>query len=281
MKPAYEKLSAMARPVYETVPARKSAARNMSVTRQESPSVAGPTARVAAIRLSGVSKSFGRTRVLRDLDLEVAWGDVLAIVGPNGSGKSTLLRLLATLTRPDEGTVSVAGLDLSRGGREARRLMGVVTHEPLLYEDLTVHENLAFHIRMFGLDRARERIDSAAERMGVSDRLHQRIGTLSHGLRKRVSIARALLHDPRILLMDEPESGLDQVALRMLESVIADRSDPYRTVVMTTHNLDRAIETASSMAVLARGEIAYRGSLDSVAAESIRDTYVRYTDGAL
>ena len=125
----------------------------MSITRQESLSVAGPTARAAAIRLSGVSKSFGRTRVLHDLDLEVEWGDVLAIVGPNGSGKSTLLRLLATLTRPDGGTISVAGLDLSRVGQEARRLMGVVTHEPLLYEDLTAYENLAFHARMFRLDR--------------------------------------------------------------------------------------------------------------------------------
>ena len=253
----------------------------MSITRQESLSVAGPTAQAAAIRLRGVSKSFGRTRVLHDLDLEVEWGDVLAIVGPNGCEKSTLLRLLATLTRPDGGTVSVAGLDLSRGGQEARRLMGVVTHEPLLYEDLTAYENLAFHARMFRLDRAAQRIESAAERMGVSDRLHQRVSTLSHGLRKRVSIARALLHEPRILLMDEPESGLDQAALRMLESVIADRTDPYRTVVMTTHNLDRAMESAGSVAVLAQGKIAYRGSLDSVAAESIRDTYVKYTDGAL
>ena len=177
--------------------------------------------------------------------------------------------------------MSVAGLDLSRGGQEARRLMGVVTHEPLLYEDLTAYENLAYHARMFRLDRAAQRIESAAERMGVSDRLHQRVSTLSHGLRKRVSIARALLHEPRILLMDEPESGLDQVALRLLESVIADRSDPYRTVVMTTHNLDRAMESAGSVAVLAQGKIAYRGSMDSVAAESIRDTYVKYTDGAL
>jgi heme exporter protein A len=159
--------------------------------------------------------------------------------------------------------------------------MGVVTHEPLLYEDLTAHENLAFHARMFGLDRARERIESAAETMGVSDRLHHRVSTLSHGLRKRVSIARALLHEPRILLMDEPESGLDQVALGMLGAVIADRTDPYRTVVMTTHNLDRAMESSGSMAVLAQGKIAYRGSLDSAAAESIRDTYVRYVDGPL
>ena len=224
-----------------------------------------------------MSKSFGRTQVLRGIDLDVEWGDVLAVVGPNGSGKSTLLRLISTLTRPDDGTLSVAGLDLSRGGREARRLMGVVTHEPLLYEDLTAYENLDFHARMFGLDRARERVRSAAETMGVSDRLHHRVGTLSHGLRKRVSIARALLHQPRILLMDEPESGLDQAALGMLDSLIADRTDPYRTVVMTTHNLDRAVETAGSMAVLASGRFAYCGRLDSTGAEAAREAYARHS----
>ena len=249
----------------------------MSGARQRDDGATGSTGRSAAIRLRGVSKSFGRTQVLRGVDLDVEWGNVLAVVGANGSGKSTLLRLISTLTRPDDGTLSVAGLDLSRGGREARRLMGVVTHEPLLYEDLTAYENLDFHARMFGLDRAGERVRSAAETMGVSDRLHHRVGTLSHGLRKRVSIARALLHQPRILLMDEPETGLDQAALGMLDSLIADRTDPYRTVVMTTHNLDRAVETADSMAVLANGGFAYCGRLDSNGAEAAREAYVRHS----
>ena len=253
----------------------------MIVNNQENVILSRPTGRPTAIRLKGVSKSFGRTRVLHNLDLEVAWGDVLAIVGPNGSGKSTLLRLLATLTLPDTGTLNIGGLDLSHGGQEARRLIGVVTHDSLLYENLTAYENLAFHARMFGLDQIRERIESATSTMGMSDRLHQRVTTLSHGLRKRLSIIRALLHEPRILLMDEPESGLDQEALRMLDLVISDRTDPYRTVVMTTHNLGRAMERAVSMAILSHGRVAYHGPLESVSTQSVHDTYTNYTDGRL
>ena len=235
----------------------------------------------AAIQVQRVDKSFGRTRVLRDLDLEVGWGEVLTIVGPNGSGKTTLIKMLATLTRPDSGTVRVAGADVSRGGQAARRLIGVVTHDPLLYDDMTPLENLKFHARMFGLDRIRERIEAVAERMGVADRLHQRVRTLSHGLRKRVSIARALLHDPRILLMDEPESGLDQVALGMLESVVSDRTDPYRTVVMTTHNLERAMSLADRMAILAHGTITFPESLDPKETAAVRDAYLRATGASI
>ena len=234
-----------------------------------------------AIEIRGLGKSFGRTRVVRDLDLAVRWGEVLTILGPNGSGKTTLVKVLATLTKPDAGTVRVAGLDVTRAGQVVRRNIGVVTHDTLLYDDLTVHENLKFFARMFGLDRAEERITEVAERMGVSARLHQRAGTLSHGMRKRVTIARALLHDPHILLMDEPESGLDQEALAMLENILSDRADPFRTVLMTTHNLERGLALGNRMAILARGRIAYQESLDSVGTAAVRDAYFRYTGAQL
>ncbi len=215
--------------------------------------------------------------MLRDLDLEVRWGEVLTVLGPNGSGKTTLVKILATLTKPDAGAVGVAGADLLRSGRAVRRITGVVTHETLLYDDLTAYENLKFHARMFGLDRVDERIAEAAAKLGVSAGLHQRVGTLSHGMKKRFSIARALLHEPLILLMDEPESGLDQEALALLEAVVTDRSVAHRTVLITTHNLERGLALGDRMAILARGRIAYQESVDSVGVETLRDAYFRYT----
>ena len=178
--------------------------------------------RPPAIRAEGLSKAYGRTPVLRGLSLEAGWGETLSVVGPNGAGKTTLIRVLAGLTRPDEGSVEIAGLPLDRMGRLARRVVGTVTHEPLLYDGLTVRENLRFTGRMFSLDRLDPRVELAADRMGVRPRLDERVGTLSHGLRKRVSIARALLHEPSILLMDEPETGLDRHALGLLESVVGE-----------------------------------------------------------
>ncbi len=190
----------------------------------------------AAIRVEGLCKAFGRTPVLRSLSLEVRWGEVLSVSGPNGAGKTTLIRVLAGLTRPDAGSIEVDGLPLSRMGSMARRLIGAVTHEPLLYDGLTVRENLRFTGRMFSLDRLDARVEAAADRLGVRPRLGDRVETLSHGLRKRVSIARALLHEPSILLMDEPETGLDRHALSLLESVVSGVAGSGGAVVMTTHN---------------------------------------------
>ena len=230
-----------------------------------------------AIEIKGLTKAFGRTPVLRSLDLEVPWGQVLSVLGPNGCGKTTLIKVLATLTKRDAGTVRVAGADVARAGERVRRIIGVVTHDPLLYDDLTGYENLLFFARMFGLDRIEERIAAVAERMGVPARLHQRAGTMSNGTKKRFSIARALLHDPLVLLLDEPESGLDQEALGMLQEVVSNSAVPVRTVLMTTHNLERGLALGHRMAILAQGKIAYQESLDSADAAALRDAYFHYT----
>lgn len=227
-----------------------------------------------AIDVRGLSKSYGRAQVLRDLDLQVPWGRTLTVLGPNGSGKTTLIKTLATLAKPDAGEVRMAGLSIRREAVRARRAIGVVTHEPLLYDGLTGAENLRFFARMFALDRIEARIRTVAEQMGVSDRLDARVGTLSHGMRRRFSIARALLHSPSVLIMDEPESGLDQQALSLLESLIADRTNPSRTILMTTHNFERGIALADHVAILSRGNIAYDGAPDAAAT---RKAYLRLT----
>ncbi len=208
-----------------------------------------------AVEATGVAKSFGRNEVLRGLDLTIDWGEAVAVLGPNGSGKSTLIRLLAGLSKPDSGDIRVAGLDPARFGERVRRTVGVMTHEPLLYDDLTGWENLEFAGRMFRLDRVEERIEAVAKQLGVHSRLHQRVGSLSHGLRKRFSLAKTLLHEPRVLLMDEPESGLDGRALAVLEDLLNGHAALGGAALFTTHDLDWASERADRIAIVGAGRV--------------------------
>ena len=233
-----------------------------------------------ALEVRGLRKAYARAQVLRGLDLEVPRGRVLTVLGPNGSGKTTLVRILAGLARPDEGRVTVAGFDLAREPERARRRVGVVTHDALLYDGLTGRENLAFFGRMFGLDRIDERIAEVSELLGIADRLGQRAGAMSHGFRKRFSIARALLHAPAVLVLDEPESGLDQEALRLLDAALAASSDPPRSVLVTTHDLERGLAVGDSIVILSRGEVVYsRSDTSPDAVDAVREAYFRHTGG--
>jgi heme exporter protein A len=235
-----------------------------------------------AILARDVRKSFGRVAALRGIDLEVPWGQFLTILGANGSGKTTLLRTLSTLARPTSGEIRIAGIDPLRNAPAVRRLIGVVTHQPLLYDDLTVQENLAFYARMYGLERPQDKIVECLAALGMERRLDAKARTLSHGMQKRVSIARALLHDPVILLMDEPESGLDSEAVEMLEHTLRPPSlDSLRTVVMTTHNLERGLALGDQVAILADGRIAYLERCDRVTVADVRATYAAVTGATL
>ena len=155
-------------------------------------------------------------------------------------------------------------------------MIGVVGHDPLLYDDLTARENLRFVCRMFALDCVDERVHSVSDRMGMALDLDRKIGAMSHGMKKRFSIARALLHDPHVLLLDEPETGLDQEALSLLDSVVASRSDSARTVIMTTHNLERAVALGDRMAILANGRVAYDEPVDAADPDASRRAYVQH-----
>lgn len=215
--------------------------------------------------------------MLRGLDLTVSWGEVLSIFGPNGCGKTTLIKLLATLARPGAGQVRIAGWAVSQDGPALRRAIGVVTHQTFLYDDLTAFENLLFTCRMFGLAGAPQRILAVAGRMGVEGYLGSRIRTLSHGTQKRISIARALLHEPLLLLLDEPESGLDQEALGLLDQVLAQHRAQGGAAILTTHNVERGLALGSRVAILWNGRIAYLEERAALDAAAFRQTYARLT----
>ena len=210
-----------------------------------------------AIVAEGLEKSYRDWPVLWNLDLTVPWGESLALFGANGAGKTTLLRILAASVRPDAGAVRIGGRDLLRQTGAARRRIGVVGHRSFLYEDLTPRENLLYYARLYGLPDREERAATALDRMGLAARANHRVRALSNGMQKRAAIARAILHQPDVLLLDEPEAGLDQDSRRILGDLLAEWTAEGRAAVFTTHDVDLGLAWGHRAAVLAGGRATF------------------------
>jgi len=230
-----------------------------------------------AIEVKGVTRGFGKHLVLRGIDLQVGTGEFLTVFGSNGAGKTTLIKVLATLLRPATGSVRVAGLDMRGNSIGIRRKIGVVSHHTFLYDELSAYENLKFYGRMYDVPDLEERINYLIARVGLSSRLHDRAGALSRGMQQRVSIARAMIHDPPIMLLDEPETGLDQDARSILKETLGSFHAEGRTMVMTTHNLEYGLEMGDHVAILAGGKIAYEESRQALNLATLREAYYQYT----
>ena len=218
------------------------------------------SAAAEAVQTRSLEKSFGEWPVLWDLDLSVPWGETLVLFGANGAGKTTLLRILATHMRADYGSVAVAGYNLRTRPEKARRRIGVVGHRSLLYDDLTCRENLVYYGRLFGLKDHGKRADDVLEKVRLSSRADHRVRTLSNGMQKRAAIARAILHEPDVLLLDEPEAGLDRESVSILGAILAEWTDTGRSVVMTTHDLDLGLDWAHRAGVLRGGKVNFPDS---------------------
>jgi heme exporter protein A len=236
------------------------------------------TPEVCAIEARGLEKSFGEHRALAGVDLKVAGGECLVIFGPNGAGKTTLLKVLSTLMKPSSGIVLLEGVDARAEPVLVRRRLSLVSHETFLYDNLTLYENLKFYGKMYDVPELERRIGEVTAMVRLESRLHDRVGTLSRGLQQRASFARAVLHQPSILFLDEPDIGLDPRAGAIVDEVIGSTGPDRPTVVMTTHNLERGMELAGSIVILHRGRVVYQASGDEMKRENIRPIYDRYTE---
>jgi len=227
------------------------------------------------IKTEGLTKNFSDRLALDSIELDIRPGQVLAILGRNGAGKTTLLKLLATIMKPSSGKISAAGTEVKGNTAGIRRLVGISTHETFLYSDLTAYENLSFYCQMYDVAEAKERIYEVMAKVGMTPRLHERVGVLSHGMQRRISLARSLLHRPKILLLDEPTSGLDPQTIALVWQAMIAESGIKRAVVFTTTDPEAALEFGERIVILDEGRIIYDEEKLGLDPERLKQIYER------
>lgn len=227
-----------------------------------------------AVQLRGLGKRFDERWVLRDVSLDIPPGAYLALLGPNGAGKSTLLHTLAMLNPATKGKLSLFGQSAMRPSPALRAKIGMIGHQPMLYRDLTAIENLVFFGKLYGVSKPAERATQLLERVGLADRATSAAKTFSRGMTQRLSIARALMHAPELLLADEPFSGLDVPSVAAVSSLLDELHAGGKTLILTNHDVRQSVELAQRVVVLRRGGIvsdrnALHADIDEVTREVI------------
>lgn len=229
------------------------------------------------IHFQGVTRKYGNRVAVSNLELQVAAGEVVTLLGHNGAGKSTTLKMLVGLLRPSEGAITVNGFDVVEHKREVSRMIGYVPDQPFLYDKLSGREFLQFVGEMFGLtiSEVEEAIQRESQRFELSEFLDQLTESYSHGMRQRTVFAAALIHQPEILIVDEPMVGLDPLSIRLVKDLIRDYADRGKTVLMSTHTLSVAEEIANRVSVMRSGELVFDGTVSSLRSQ------LPSTDGSL
>ena len=227
------------------------------------------------LEAKGLVRRFSRLRAVDGITFDLQAGELLTIFGPNGAGKTTLLNILAGVMYPDEGQVLLDGNVVVGSERQWRKEVGLVTHQTMLYDRLTAVENLSFYSKLFSLEDSERRIRDALEGLKIKEVADQPVGSLSRGFQQRIALARALLHDPKILLLDEPYIGLDLYASRLLRDLISQLKDGERTVVLVTHNFGQGLELADRIAIQVSGQFIFTGSSDGVELTEFEEFYCR------
>jgi heme exporter protein A len=216
---------------------------------------------VALITAVNLGKAFGFRPVLRGINLNIQRGMTVALLGPNGSGKTTLLRILSALSKPSTGELSIGGWKLPKEAAAVRAQLGVVAHLPLLYDDLSAEENLRFFARLYGMPEPAPRIAAMLDRVGLGKRGRDVVRTFSRGMQQRLALARAMLHDPAILLLDEPYTGLDVNGSLMLDALLAEWKAAGKTIIASLHEPSRAVALCDQAIVLKQGRVVYAGEM--------------------
>ena len=226
------------------------------------------------IQAEGLKKSFGNFDALRGVDLHIKRGEFMTLFGPNGAGKTTLIKLLATLTSPTSGTLSVYGYDVRKDVNNIRSVIGVISHDPYLYDNLSAFENIKFFGTLYGLDDVDNRARSVIKQVGLEKRMNDLVRTFSRGMKQRLTVARAIVHEPKILLLDEPYTGLDQHGAQIFGEMLSDLKSQRRTILMTTHNIDEGLDLSDRIGILAKGKIVLDCSKTEIERSGFKDLYI-------
>ena len=219
--------------------------------------------REVIISIKKISKIFGNNVVLRNINLEIKKGEFLTIFGPNGAGKTTLIKIMSTLVNPTTGKVVIDGIDIKENPIEIRKRIGMISHEAYLYPDLTAVENLRFFGRMYGVEDLERRTDDLLKQVGLTHRKNDRVRTFSRGMKQRLSIARALIHNPSILFLDEPYTGLDQHATGMFDRILSINAK-NKTRVLISHNIEQGVSMCDKAVILNHGKIVHEFNKDEI-----------------
>lgn len=225
-----------------------------------------------------LSRTFGVVRAVDGISFSLALGELLTVLGPNGAGKSTLLGMLGGSLRPDSGEILFRGEPRDPAETAWRREIGVLSHRTFLYGPLTARENLSFYGRLYGLDGLEGRVESALADVGLSPHAHRQVRGFSRGMRQRLALARTLLHDPSLVLLDEPFTGLDIHASALLRDVLVRLRDGDRTVVLVTHNLAEGLALADRVAIQAYGRFVFLGARDEFPAQGEERFYREHVE---
>lgn len=232
------------------------------------------------ILTENLTKVYGRRQAVSNVDLKVQNSEFLTIFGPNGAGKSTLIKTLSTIINPSSGKIKICGVDLEDDPIFVRQKIGIISHDPLLYRDLTAQENLRFYAKLYRVGHPEERIVELLEKVELEHRKYDVVRTFSRGMLQRLSVARALLHQPEILFLDEPHTGLDPHATEILDALLEDlKEEGDHTFIMTTHHLEKGLALASSVAILVDGRLVMKKDKATLDIEKFRQTYDRYVRG--
>jgi len=226
------------------------------------------------IKADRLKKSYGNFEALRGIDLHVKRGEFFTLFGPNGAGKTILIKLLATLTDPTSGSLSVCGFDAKKEVNNIRSVIGVISHDPYLYDNLSALENIKFFGTLYGLDDIENRARSVIKQVGLEKRMNDIVRTFSRGMKQRLSVARAIVHDPKILLLDEPYTGLDQHGAQIFGEMLSDLKSNRHTILMTTHSIDEGLDLSDRIGILAKGKIVLDCLKNEIQRSGFKDLYI-------
>jgi heme exporter protein A len=235
---------------------------------------------VPVIEASGLTRRFGPLAALDGVDLEVHDGESLAVFGPNGAGKTTLVRILTSSLKATSGTIRIAGLDPRSRERETRGMLGVISHQSYLYDDLSARDNLLFFAGLYGVPDPPTRASRLLESVGLIDRAGDLVGTFSRGMQQRLALARCLVHDPRIVFLDEPFTGLDPQSATTLRTTLERLRSEGRTLFLVTHNLTRGLELSDRWIILGRGKARAEGRSAETDPVAFEEVYLAHLGGS-